>query len=168
MVFHKNSLKRNPRRWKTKEKWPSIKISSVLIQISFTYLAAAYHNNRSSEGEEKTITRVKHWIACWADEYPETVCYYTWVYLTECVLEDSRKNVLISSVYFQPPQAVQSGVVVQQGNVKNREMLLFISEVGKQQPKSTKACKVLQKSSDKYLLWAFSRNYIGYINTLLE
>lgn len=53
------------------------------------------------------------------------------MYLTECVLEDSRKNVLISSVYFQPPQVVQSEVVVQQGNVKNREMLLFISEVGK-------------------------------------
>lgn len=44
-----------------RKKWPSIKISSVLMQISFTYLLAAHHRKRSSKWgkKRKKITWVK-------------------------------------------------------------------------------------------------------------
>lgn len=56
MVFGENSLKHDPPAGReTKARRPSIKISSELMQIQFTYLYPAFHNNRSQEAEGEKI-----------------------------------------------------------------------------------------------------------------
>lgn len=90
------------RRRETKARRPSIKISSQLMQIRFTYPYPAFHNNRSQEleGRNNPSWGEKDWKGLRTNEYPDSVLIYDGV-------SDSRDIVAPSSSFVQSKQAAR-------------------------------------------------------------